>query len=503
MEGEQFMTYLRNSSTRTFLLALLALVFPFVGYAQTCATGSGPTVTVVPGDNVQSMVTSAGCGATFMFSPGVYNNFSVVPLDYDQFISSTPKAAILSGATTVNNFVYNTKLKLWVGNLQITQVANPKGQCYPGISGCLHPEDLFFNGKLYTRVNAYASVVSGSWFVNYTNGNVYLADNPTGQTVQISTARFAIGAGNVTSVVINGFTIEYYASPTNNGAVEGIDYYQVTTIPSFNWIVENNEIRYNHAAGVNLGDQMTVTGNYLHHNGQLGVGGTGNNVTVTNNEIAFNNAVEYSWAWGGGAKFVQINGLSVTNNYSHDNFGAGLWTDIENSNVDIGFNQLANNRGAGIIHEISYNATIHDNTITDDGTDPRGTGPWWGGGIIIANSSSVQVYNNTLTNCQNGIMEQSKNRGNGSNGQPYALQNDIVYNNNITQSGRFAAGLVKNYPTGNLIYTSSGNTFGVNNSGAVAPNTYTLSNSAEFVWLYKNLANSDITEQEWQSQGNN
>ena len=485
------------------LQAILIFALQGVNYAQTCALGSGPTIAVQPGDDVQAKVTSAGCGSTFMFSPGVYTNFSVVPLDYDQFISTTPKGAILSGATVVNNFVFNKTVNLWVGKIQITAVTNPKGQCYPGVVGCIHPEDLFFNGVLYKRVNAYSSVVSGSWYLNYTNGNVYLKDNPTSQTIQISTTRFAIGGGNISSVVINGFIVEYYGSPANNGALEGIDYYQVTSIPSYNWVLANNEVRYNHAAGIAIGDQMTVTGNYLHHNGQMGVGGTGNNVIVSNNQIAFNNAVNYSYAWAGGAKFVQVVGLSVTNNYSHDNNGAGIWTDIENSNVDISFNQLSNNRGAGIIHEIGYSATIHDNTISNDGLDPRGTGPWWGGGIIVSNSSNVQVYNNTLTNCQNGIMEQSKNRGNGSNGLPYALQNVLVYNNSVIQSSGYAAGLVKNYPTGNLLYTSSGNTFGVNSSGNAAPNTYTLSPTVKFVWMYNNVPNSQITQQQWQAQGNN
>ncbi len=492
----------RNILIRGVLAAVFACLLCGLAAAQTCALGGGPTVTVQPGDDVQSKVTGSGCGATFLFGPGTYNNFSVVPLDYDQFISTTPKAAILSGASTVDNFVLNKTLNLWVGNIKITPVNSPKGQCYTGFVGCVHPEDLFFNGTLYTRVNAASSVKSGSWYLNYTNGNVYLADNPTSQNIQISTTRFAIGGGNITSVVINGFTVEYYGSPANNGAIEGIDYSGTTNIPSFNWLVENNEIRYNHGAGVNVGDQMVVSGNYFHHNGQMGVGGTGNNVTVTNNEISFNNTVGYSWAWAGGAKFIQVVGLSVTKNYSHDNFGAGLWTDIENSNVDVSFNTLSNNRGAGIIHEISYNGTIHDNTITNDGIDPRGTGPWWGGGIIIANSSGVQVYNNTLTNCQNGIIEQSKNRGNGSNGLPYLLENDSVYNNTVTQTTGVAAGIVKNYPTGNLIYTGSSNTFGVDSSVA-APNAYTLGTAAKFVWVWNNSANTQITYSQWQSLGNN
>jgi hypothetical protein len=495
-------------AVRKHVLGLLSVVavicaVSITSSAQNCSTGSGPTMTVQPGDNVQSMVTSAGCGATFMFSPGIYNNFSVVPLDYDQFISTTPKSAILSGASTVSNFIFNATINRWVGNIKVTPVSSPRGVCYPNVVGCVHPEDLFFNGVLYSRVNSYTSVVPGTWYMNYTNGNVYLADNPTGQKIQISTTRFAIGGGNVSNVVINGFIIEHYGSPSNNGAVEGVDYYQLTQIPSFNWLVENNEIRYNHGTGIALGNHMTVANNYLHHNGQLGIGGTGNNIVVTGNEIAFNNAVKYSWAWGGGAKFVNIDGLSVTNNYSHDNFGAGLWTDIENSNVEISFNQTSNNRGAGIIHEIGYSASIHDNTITNDGIDPRGTGPWWGGAIILANSAGVQVYNNTVKNCQNGIMMQSKNRGNGSNGLPYALENIAVYNNNITQNAGFAAGLVKNYPTGNLIYTASGNAFGVNASSVPAPNTYTLGSTVKFVWVYNNIPNSQITYQQWLTAGNN
>lgn len=487
-----------------FLCGLLTFPLADLGHAQTCGPGSGPTVTVQPGDDVQSLVNSAGCGAIFTFSPGVYNNFSVVPLDYDQFISSQPQGAILSGATAVNNFAFNAKINLWVGNIQITPVADPLGRCLAQNVGCVHPEDLFFDGVLYQRVNAYTSVVSGTWYLNYADGNVYLADNPAGHTIEISTTRFAIGGGNITSVVVNGFVIEYYGCPANNGAIEGIDYYHETTIPAYNWLIENNEIRYNHGAGVWLGNQMTVTGNYLHHNGEYGVAGTGNNVTVSSNEIAFNNAVGYLYAWGGGTKFSQIVNLSVTNNYSHDNNGPGLWSDIESSNVDIGFNTLSNNRVAGIFHEIGYSAQIHDNTITNDGIDTRGTGPWWGGGIIIANSSGVQVYNNTVTNCQNGIMEQNKNRGNGTNGLPYLVQDVIIYNNAITQDTGVAAGLVKNYPPGNDIYTSLGNTFGVNSTGGAAPNTYTLStNPLPFVWLLNDKPNTLMTLAQWEALGNN
>jgi hypothetical protein len=494
-----------RSNTQRFLpsIGILLIVVSMLTLGGTavaqCCVG---TVTVSPGVDVQAAINSNPPGTQFVFNPGVYHNLSVVPKDYDQFVSSTLKGATLSGATVVNNFTFHKLANLWIGNIKITPTTNV-GQCDSQHAGCLHPEDLFFDGVLYRRVNYQSLVVAGTWYLNYTSGNVYLADNPTGHTIEISTTHFAIGAGNITSVVINGFIIEKYASPTDNGAVEGKDYFRATTIPSFNWLVENNEIRYNHGAGIWIGDQMTVTGNFTHHNGEYGIAGTGNKVSVTNNEISFNNQVGYLYAWGGGTKFIQMGGVTVTGNNSHDNNGPGLWTDVENSGVVIAFNTTSNNRVAGIFHEISYDAQIHDNTLTNDGNDPRGTSPWYGAGIMISNSRDVNVYNNTLTNCQNGIMEQNKNRGNGSDGLPYETQNVRVYQNSITLSKGFAAGLVRNYPLNNLMYTSWGNSFGLDASGNPAANTYNLSSTVKFVWLLSGVPNSQMTEPQWLALGNN
>jgi Right handed beta helix region len=486
------------TSLGTLLIVALILTLGGTAAAQCCVG----TVTVSPGDDVQAAVNSNPSGTQFIFNPGVYPNLSVVPKDYDQFISSTPLGATLSGATVVNNFTFHKTANLWIGSVTITPTVSV-GQCDSEHAGCLHSEDLFFDGVLYRRVNYQADVVSGTWFLNYTTGKVYLFDNPTGHTIEISTTHFAIGAGDITSVVINGFVIEKYASPTDNGAIEGKDYYGVTTIPAFNWLVENNEVRYNHGAGIWIGDQMTVSGNFAHNNGEYGIAGTGNNVTVTNNQISFNNTVGYLFAWGGGTKFIQVVGLTVTYNNSHDNNGPGLWNDVENSGVVVAYNTTSNNKVAGIFHEISYDAQIHDNTITNDGIDTRGTGPWWGAGIMVANSSDVNVYNNTLTDCQNGIMEQNKNRGNGTNGLPYEVQNVRVYNNNITLTKGFAAGLLRNYPINNLMYTSWGNSFGFDTNNDAAPNTYDLSSGVKFIWLLNNVPNSQITEPQWQALGNN
>lgn len=495
----------RSNTHRTLtLVGILLIGVSLVALSGTavaqCCVG---TVTVNPGDDVQAAVNNNPAGTQFIFNPGVYHNLSVVPKDYDQFISSTPLGATLSGASVVNNFTFKPTPQLWVGHITITPVSTTTGQCQTQDAGCLHPEDLFFDGVLYRRVNSQSLVVSGTWYYNYTYGNVYLLDNPTGHKIEISNTRFAIGAGNITSVVINGFVIEKYGVPTNNGAIEGKDYFGNTPAPAFNWLVENNEVRYNHGAGIWIGDQMTITGNFSHHNGEYGIAGTGNNVIVTNNEISFNNTVGYLFAWGGGTKFIYIDGLTVTNNKVHDNSGPGLWTDVNTAGVEMSFNTLTSNRVAGILYEISYQGNVHDNTITNDGIDTRGSGPWWGGGIIVSNSSNVNVYNNTITNCQNGIMEQQKNRGNGPNGMPYEVSSVRVFKNNISLTKGFAAGMVRNYPTNILMYTSWGNSFGIDTNNNSAPNTYTIPSTVKFVWLFNGLANSQITETQWLTTGNN
>ena len=79
-------------------------------------------------------------------------------------------------------------------------------------------------------------------------------------------------------------------------------------------------------------DGSKIIGNYVHDNGQMGLGGSGNNILVQGNEIAKNgywSGIDVLWE-GGGFKFADTDNLVVRGNYSHDNNGTGMWTDIDN-----------------------------------------------------------------------------------------------------------------------------------------------------------------------------
>ena len=69
------------------------------------------------------------------------------------------------------------------------------------------------------------------------------------------------------------------------------------------------------------------------------------------------------WESGGGKAYDTRN-LTFKSNYVHDNGGNGLWADTNNINTTFDDNTVSNNWGAGIYDEISFNATIINNTIT-------------------------------------------------------------------------------------------------------------------------------------------
>jgi hypothetical protein len=504
------------------LLLLMLSQLALTNMLGQCTPGSGSRVTLHPGDDVQSIVNSTPCGSTFIFSPGVYSNVTIFPInestnpiDGDTFVAqysrTSKRQSILYGATVVSNFTQQGKY--WVGHVTTTTAppSPPNVLCQSTNPGCLLPEDLFFNGKLYVRVTSQSAVVTGTWYLDYSTGNIYLVDNPTAQKIEISVTHFAIYGGNVANVTIGGLVVDKYASPGGFGAISGVDPTGATTQPSYKWTVSNVEVRNCHGAGVWLGNHMTVANSFLHNNGEFGVAGTGNNVHSNHNEVSFNNLAGFVPAWGGGTKFIQIVNLTAEYNYIHDNLGPGLWDDIGTTNLVYAYNTLQNNRVAGIFHEIGGTAYIHDNKVTADGIDNRGSGLWYGAGIMIANSHNVQVYNNTVVNSQNGIMEQAKNRPDCST--PCYLKDVSVYSNTITQDhtvmpNTVATGILvsSTYSLGNTVYTSSGNTFGIDpTTKSLSPNTYNLNPSTDnfFVWLQSGVPNTVITFSQWQADGNN
>ena len=268
-------------------------------------------------------------------------------------------------------------------------------------------------------------------------------------------------------VTIRGFVIQDFNTPLQAGAIQDYN--------GPGWIIQNNHITKNAAAGVATGDNVLVLGNLIDHNGQEGFSAHGSGGLYQGNEIAYNNynlKVDGGWESGGGKAYDTRN-LTFKDNYVHDNGGNGLWADTNNINTTFDDNTVSNNWGAGIYDEISFNATITNNTITDNGmpSSPHGgnrQGWAWDAGIQLRRSGGLSVStpviisDNIVTNNYNGIslidspVSDCTEKAIPWYG-PCKVQNVLVENNWITMS-QGATGAYQD-GEGDSIFTDQHNVF--------------------------------------------
>ena len=435
--------------------------------------------TLYPGQDIAAKVNGAPNGTTFTFTPGVYRMVSLSPKDGMTFVGQA--GAILNGARLLTSFTRQNGY--WVASGQTQQgERRGDGYCLEDSPRCAYPEQLFIAGKMLKHVGSLAGVHAGTWYFDYNADKIYFADDPSGKTVETSVTKYAFyshGSG----VTIRGLIVEKYASPAQYGAIGGQG-----GVPR--WTLQNNEVRWNHGSGIRTGNGMQVLNNNAHHNGQMGIGGSGDNMLVQGNEIAYNNVAGFGTHWEAGAtKFSHTNALVVRDNFSHHNHGAGLWTDIDNINSLYEGNRVEDNDWRGIYHEISYKVIIRNNIIRRNGFNLplKNKFPVDGAGILIHDSQNAEIYGNTVENNYSGIGGIESNRGSGKYGV-YNLINLNVHDNTVVQPTGRAAGVAQVVGS-NAVYSSQGNKF--------VHNTYDLGTTAKyFRWM-----NGDHTTPEWKGYG--
>jgi parallel beta-helix repeat protein len=232
-------------------------------------------------------------------------------------------------------------------------------------------------------------------------------------------------------VTLRGFIVE------RSTAVSGIK-------AGWRWLIEDNEVRYNREAGIRGNTGSTLRRNNVHHNGRYGVTDGATGMLLENNEIAFNNTRRLDPNDdAGGTKFLKVNGMTVRNNYVHDNYGTGLWFDWDNNDITIEGNRVENNDGIGIFYEVSYNGIIRNNTLTGNGTAANGS-LYALGQIYLNDSQYVEIYGNVIdVGAENAISLVDYDRPDTS---VYSTNkrtaNVSVHDNEITIRGGGMVGLV-------------------------------------------------------------
>ena len=441
-----------------------------------------PTATYLcPGDDVAAKVAAQPQGTSFTFAPGVFRGQSITPKSNMSFTGS-PGSTILTGARVLSDWTASGSSWYAGGQSQENTSYNPKYQCQAPYPGCFRPEQLWVDGVLYEHVLSQGEMGPGKWYFDYGADRIYIPVNPDGKTVETSVTRIAFG-GSATGVTIRNLIVEKYANEAQKGVVNhGI---------AAGWVIEDNEVRWNHGTGIVAGTNGVLRRNKVHHQGQMGLKAFGSNALVEDNEIAYNNTAGFGPGLSGeagGTKFVGTSGLVVRGNFSHHNDGPGLWTDINNYNCLYENNRVEDNKWRGIFHEISYDCVIRNNQVRRNGHDFPGTiGAFEGSGILISNSPNVEVYGNVVEDNRNGIMARDEDRGGGTRG-PWNTTNLYVHDNVVRQTdGGRAAGITDGDALFDPYSAASNNRY--------ARNTYIIGSTTKWRWA----GNRDVTLSQWLS----
>ncbi|MGC2793283.1 MAG: carboxypeptidase regulatory-like domain-containing protein, partial [Candidatus Sulfotelmatobacter sp.] len=380
---------------------------------------AGSVVSISPGTAIQSVVDANSAGTTFVLQPGIYRlQTPIIPKDGDSFIGQTVCAppttscpTIISGSRIIGPLAtFNGTDYVVTGQTQRGTVNETTAQCIAGWLACNIPEDLWFDGVPLQHLYASSlpTIASGQWWFDYATHTIYFHDNPSGHLVETSlTPAVAVGPAN--DVTFQYLTMEEFAVPLDEGGLYPAKN-QVTDAQrqanGLNWIVENCEMWGHHSVAIAPNYGMQILNNYIHDNGQLGIGGgfspddnlVSSGVLVQGNLVTHNNYANVLPNFGaGGIKFGRTRGAVIKNNTITNNEGAGIHFDTSSSSPVIVGNTITGNTDSdGIVYEISWDsALVYDNVVQYNGV-PAVADSYPGYQIYSSTSTGMNAYCNVM-----------------------------------------------------------------------------------------------------------
>jgi hypothetical protein len=374
-------------------------------------------VTLHPTDDVPKIVSSKPAGTTFIFAPGTYRlSQSIRPKDNDQFIGQTSCAppttscpAIISGGVEIGPAAKFDGTNYEVVRQTQQGARGVPQNCDPGWPGCMYPEDLFFDGTPLQHLDSptQPTIGPGQWWFDYTNRIIYFHDDPSGHRVETSVLNNAFG-GAANNVIIQYLTIEKFANMYPVGAI-GMAQGANSLTQGAHWTVEHCEVRLNHGAGVRVGYGIQILSNFIHDNGQAGIGGgignpsvpstasVNSGILIQGNVINHNNYAHFDPGFGaGGFKIGATSGIVMRGNTVQNNEGSGIHFDAYSQNELVDGNTITDNSDAdGLVQEIGYgSSTFRNNIVQRNGARLNSSNT--SAQIAVRASAGVNIYCNVI-----------------------------------------------------------------------------------------------------------
>jgi parallel beta-helix repeat protein len=371
-----------------------------------------------PSDNVPVIVSSRPAGTIFIFTRGTYRlSQPIIPKDNDKFIGETacnppqsPCPAIVTGSILIGSLATPNG-----GDYQVTKQrqqntrAATTDNCDHGWLGCIYPEDLFFDNVPLRHLDASnrPSIGLGEWWFDYLNHVIYFHDDPNGHTVETSVLDNGFG-GPANHVTIQYLTIEKFADMYPVGAI-GETQKEKALTQETDWTIENCEVRLNHGFGVRVNYRMHILNNYIHDNGEVGIGGgigwqsvpvtesTNAGILIQGNTVTHNDYAHFDSQFGsGGIKFGATTGIIIRGNTIQNNEGSGIHLDDDSGNALVDGNIITDNSDSdGLVQEVGVGTSIfRNNYLARNGAQLNGRNT--GFQIAVRVSPGVESYCNVL-----------------------------------------------------------------------------------------------------------
>ena len=243
-----------------------------------------------------------------------------------------------------------------------------------------HPDQVWIGGTELRQVSSQSAVRSGTFYVNYSTGRMYIGNNPSGRSVVASDLPQAfqlLGSGTR----LLGFGIRRFA--------DSVPHQGVITAYSDTTTIENVDVRDSATAGIGIfGKNSRLNRVSVIGSGQLGIGAHhADNFVVSNSTVRNSNDQYFNpTPSAGGIKVTTSRGVTLANSDVRDTYGNGFWVDESTYDVTVVNNTIHGNTGRGVFIELSAKVVVADNLIK------------WNGGeqFIARNSNGIQLWNNTV-----------------------------------------------------------------------------------------------------------
>ena len=370
---------------------------------------------------VEKAVAVAPNGATIVFLNGTYRNVNA-RINKKLTLQAHPDAKpLLKGSTVVEGWVADGRTwrkDNWNYSFPLS-LPTTRADIDPKYPMAGHRDMAYINGESLRQVNSKAAVVPGTFYVDYSSNKLYIGSNPANKTVEATTQDEAFNVSNqsATGTMIRGLGFAHYAQ---NG---------IGIIGTPRVTIENSTFVWNgiHGVLVRKAENAVLRGNIFSYNGMTGVrGGWANNVLLENNTLSYNNIEHFRKNWSGaGMKVINTHGAVWRNNLFEHNVGNGIWADESTYNSTIQNNTIRNNEQIGVMLELSHKAIVSGNKISNSPC-----------GLMVADTSSVQAYNNTLSNNKQPIIVKDSPRVNTDRaeiamGITWITRNNAIKNNQM------------------------------------------------------------------------